>query len=400
MPKHTIRRTVRTAVASLAATAVVVAGQALPAQAATLAMTLSQAYGPSRGGNTVVGSVTPTAATPTPFAPNTTPVVQFQFVGTGATACTALAKAPTEIAGTGTATTAGAVNANPAAVKRITSSKIVFQVPSGSYPGTTVNATGLVLVGTQTTARWNICVYDSDSTTASTLLAVSSYTLVLKPTITSISPASSPAGGGQAITVNGTGFSAVTGGAITGSIGGVALTNITPATNGNSLTATTAARVPDVGLALTLVTPGGTVSSLNPDNDTTTSDTPIPFSYTNGITIAPDNAAAGSQVTIDVRGAGFSRFHFDAAGTPTSGLAHVFLVDGAYDSGSNRGVAECVVDMVISDTELVCSMDLSNGSIAEGAYILTVVENGSTNAGAGANPTIISSGAAFVVGPY
>jgi hypothetical protein len=161
------------------------------------------------------------------------------------------------------------------------------------------------------------------------------------------------------------------------------------------------------------------VSSLDPDNnglpedgDGATEDAPIPFTYSNGITISPNTAASGSTVTLDVYGAGFSQLNFDPAGTPTSGNAHVFLVKDAYDAAGNRGVAECAV-VVVSDTELICTLDLSadqlspqdsttvpNTPIADGAYMLTVVADGDIGAGIGANPTIISSGAAFIVAPY
>jgi hypothetical protein len=84
-----------------------------------------------------------------------------------------------------------------------------------------------------------------------------------------------------------------------------------------------------------------------------------------------------------------------------------------YDPATNRGVAECLINVVVSDTELVCTLDLSadqldplnsavvpNSPIGDGAYILTVVSTGASNAGPSANPSIISSGSAFIVGPY
>ncbi|MBG0562549.1 IPT/TIG domain-containing protein [Actinoplanes aureus] len=291
-------------------------------------------------------------------------------------------------------------------------------MPSTAYQAENFNTSGLVLAGTQTQAKWAVCAYDSDSTTTSTLLATALYTLTLKPTITSISPKSSPAAGGQLITVTGTGFAPVTT-PITATAGGIPLTNIKVAANGNSFTATTGARAADSSLPLIVTAPGGTVSSLDPDNnglpqdgDPATADAPIAFSYSNGITITPNTGAVGTMVTIDVTGAGFSPLDFEpTGGDPTSALAHVFLVEGAYNSATNRGVAECVVGMVVSDTQLVCDLDLAasklnpttSGSqgvpIAEDAYILTVVQDGSLGA-VGANPSIISSGAAFVVGPY
>ncbi|GAB2617289.1 hypothetical protein Aab01nite_30520 [Paractinoplanes abujensis] len=399
-------------VAFVTLTALMLAASTLPASAAALPMTLSSVTGPSGGGSTVLGSVTATSSVPIPFPAGTQPTVQFQYA-----ACSASAQPVTQIAGTGTTLTAGVLTVDPATVKRVTTTKVLFQVPSGPYPAqdadgnpSTVNPGGLVLVGAQTSARWNVCVYDSGSTTASTLLATSSYTVAVPPTITSIIPASSPAGGGQLITVNGTGFTAA---GTTVSIDGVALTDVRVAANGLSLSATTGPHAAASGLALTVSTPGGPVSSLNPDNDDTTADAPIPFAYSNGIVIAPNTAVSGSAVTLDVGGAGFSQLTFDQGGTPTSGQAHVFLVKDAYDPAANRGVAECVVLSVISDNELVCSLDLSadqlNPSdsstvagvpVAEGAYIVTVVASGDPAAGSTAKPTIVSSGATFTVGPY
>jgi hypothetical protein len=424
MSPHPIRRPGRAALASLAATAILLAGVNVPASAAPLPMTLSTAYGPSGGGGTVIGTVTSTTAVPTPIPAGAIPTVQFQYVGTGSTPCGTMAKAVTQIAGSGTTTTAGVLTVDPNAVKRISTTKVAFWVPSSSYPAwvsgspSTVNTTGLVLVGSQTTAKWNVCVYDSDSTTASTLIASAAYTLALRPTITSISPTSSPAAGGQSITVNGTGFTAVST-PINGSIGGAALTSIKVATGGNSFTATTGPRAAGTGLALTVNAPGGQVSSLDPDNNglaqdgnPSTNDAPIPFSYSNGITITPNTAPSGSGLTLDVIGAGFSLLNFETGINPTSSLAHVFLVSGTYVAASNRGVAECTVD-VVSDTELICFLDLSGDQlnpatsapvpgtpIANGAYFLTLVANGATNAAGAANPTVMSSGSAFIVAAY
>jgi hypothetical protein len=407
----------RAGVASVAVTVIGLAGSAVAASAATASMTLSSFFGPSGGGNTIVGTV---AGGVSAFPAGTNPVVQFQYTGAGSTACTANARTQTQVAGTGTSTTAGVLTADPGTVKRINATKIAFQVPNGPYPGgnSSVNSTGLVLVGTQVSSKWFVCVYDSDSS-SSNLLASSAYTVAAKPTITSILPTSSPAAGGQAITVNGTGFTALNG-PISGAIGGAALTNIKVSSIGNSFTATTGARASGTSLALTVTAPGGQVGSLDPDNnglaqdgDPNTNDIPIPFEYTNGITITPNTAPLGTVVSVDVTGAGFSSLTFAANDIPVSNHAHVFLVEGAYVPGTNRGVAECEDAAVVSDTELACTLDLSANQlrptdstpltstpIDEAAYTLTVVADGSTTAGGNANPTIVSSGATFTVGAY
>jgi hypothetical protein len=408
------RTLLRAVLASAGATVLMLAASSVPASAAP-AMTLSSTSGPSGGGNTLTGTVPASAMA---FPAGTTPTVQFQYIGTGSTACSASARDVAQIDATGATATAGVLTVDPAAVKRISATKVAFVVPSAPYPPTdddgnasTINPTGLSLAGSQTSARWNVCVYDGPSTTASTLLAAAVYTVAIRPAITAILPASSPAGGGQTITVDGVGFG-TTGTSLTASIGGIPLTGITVAPNGNSFTAVTGPRASATGLVLTVNTPGGTVSSLDPDNDSATNDAPILFAYSNGIVITPNTAAGGSTVNIDVNGAGFQSMTFSPGGAPTSGDAHVFLVSGAYDASDNRGVAECVVDSVVSDNELICTIDLSadrldpadsttvaNTPVEDGAYILTVVADGAIGA-SDANPSIISSGAAFVVGPY
>lgn len=414
MQTHWLRGVVRIVLTTIIA-AGPVASVGSPASAAVPVLTLSSATGPSGGGNTITGTSSAMA-----FPAGVTPVVQFQYVGAGSSSCSSTAQAPTQIAATGTTATAGVLTVDPAQARRITTTKLALTVPSSAYPAfddygnpSTVNPQGLVLTGSQTSARWNLCVYDTDSTTSSTLLAVASYTVAIRPTIGSISPASGPSGGGQTITVNGTGFAPLSA-PITGSIDGSALTDIRVTASGTSLTATTGPHTAGSGFALTLNTPGGPVSSLNPDNDPTTNDTPIPYSYSNGIAIAPNTAPVGSTVSVDVYGAGFSQLNFTGGGTPADGYAHVFLVKDAYAPASNRGVAECGNVVVISDNELICTLNLAADQlnpvdssvepgtpIVDGAYMLTVVATGDPNASlADANPTIVSSGAAFIVAPY
>jgi hypothetical protein len=418
-----MKRCGRSSLTSAAVTVLTLTSVSSPVSAAVPTMVLNSAIGPSGGGNTLVATVPGAAMT---FLAGAVPTVQFQHAGTGSTPCSPSAQVVTQITASGTITTTGVQTVEPGTVKRITARKIAFEVPSSSYPAvgddgvsTGVNPDGLALTGTQTFAKWNVCVYDSDSIDSGTLLATASYTVAVRPSITSIVPANSPSLGGRTITVNGTGFSSVDK-PISGSIGGAPLTDIKVAANGESFTAVTAPRSAASGLALTLNTPGGRVSSLDPDNngrpedaDPATADTPITFDYTRELTrIEPNTAPAGSTITLDVFGAGFSQLTFGPGGDPTSSDAHVFLVDDVYEPSSNRGVAECDVLLVVSDIELICSLDLSaeqlnpvdsmpmlNAAIAEGPYILTVVANGAPDAGADAKPTIVSSGAAFTVSP-
>ncbi|GAA4935774.1 IPT/TIG domain-containing protein [Actinoplanes utahensis] len=398
--------------ACAATTALVLTGTAVPARAAALNMTLTKPYGLSGGGNMVVGTVPATAANANTFAEGVVPQVQFQFGP-----CTSTAKSPVQIASNAGAVTAGILTVDPADITRVSGTKIAFRVPSSSYPAldgqgapSAINTTGLVLAAGQTTGKWSVCAYSGVSPTGP-LLATSTYNVVTKPTIVSATPTSSPAGGGQTITVTGTGFTAVTM-PVTATIGGTPVTNIKLASDGRSFTAVTGPRAPQSNLTMTISTPGGPVHSTDPDNNSGTADPAILFDYSNGINVAPDNGRPGKKVTLDITGAGFSQLNFVNGSAPTSADPHVFLVDGAYNMGSNRGVAECEDVVVVTDNELVCNLDLaadaldpSNSSptgnpIPHDAYVVTVVDNGATNAGGNGNPSIVSSGATFTVGPY
>ena len=108
----------------------------------------------------------------------------------------------------------------------------------------------------------------------------------------------------------------------------------------------------------------------------------------------------------------------------------MWLVDatgGGYDPGETAGTpatsyiagptAECETPVVISDNELLCTLDLATGgltpatgnaatapadNVANGTYTLTVVSNGDIAAADldGYTVTDISSGSTFTVAPY
>jgi hypothetical protein len=421
MSQRAYRQVRRGALACAGAAVLMLSGTVVPAWADSSEMTLSSVSGPS--GVQVTATITdPSKAI---FAAGRPPVVQFQYAGMG-TACAATMADIAQIDVSGTTTTAGVLTAEPDTVKRFSNTKIAFRVPFRAYPAydgngfvSTVNPNGLTLGEAQPWSRWHVCAY-SDDTATGTLLTEATYTLVPRPVITAIQPASSPAMGGMAVTVTGAGFTEAAA-RISGSIGGRALTDITVAADGKSFTAKTGPRVAEEGLALVVDTAGGRISSLDPDgnglaedNDPGTADTPIPFRYSNGISVTPNHAAVGTQVNLDVLGAGFADLDFSNGGGPSDGNAHVFLVDDSYDSSSNRGVAECGDVAVVSDNELICTLDLSAGQlnpqdssvlvnvpIVEGTYTLTVVATGVLGADAAtAKPTIVSSGSTFTVGPY
>ncbi len=424
---------IRRCLAAGAATVLVVSGAPGQAQAAVtpaLAMVLSNPNGPSGGGNSITGTVQASGNNPTPFAAGTLPIVQFQYVGTGVPTCGPAPKPVQQIAGgstpaTATTTAGGVLTVDPANVSRISGTKIAFVVPTAPYPATvdlapsTINPDGLVLLTGQTSSKWNVCIYDSNPSTATSLLAATAYALAIRPKITAILPTASPAAGGQLITVNGVGFS-VLANATTVSIGGIAVNNVRVAASGNSLTGITGPRAPAADLALVVSTTGGQVSSIDPDNnglppdsDDTTIDQAIMFTYRNGIAITPNTGPAGAKLSVDVRGNAFDALTFNRSdsATPTDPTAHVFLVRDAYDAATNRGVQECKNVRIVSATELICSLDLgadrlnpadstpvAGVSVTEGTYTMTVVANGAASIDAAtANPSVVSSAATFTV---
>ena len=219
-----------------------------------------------------------------------------------------------------------------------------------------------------------LCVFAGSTAGTSALVASAAYAVGLKPTITAggVSPATGPALGGTLVTVTGTNFVANTVAApnnTTATIGGLPLTNINVATGGTSFTATTPAHSAGGPLLLSVTTPGGTVSTLG----ATTNKANL-FTYTNGIVISP-NTAPNSKITgtdVDIQGVGFAAMAFagTAGSTPSSADAHVYLTNGMYNGQGTTGsgltgiktnapVAECTNVLVVSDTELLCSLNLS-----------------------------------------
>ncbi|GAB2617303.1 hypothetical protein Aab01nite_30540 [Paractinoplanes abujensis] len=280
------------------------------------------------------------------------------------------------------------------------------------------------------TTRYNVCIYAS-STANDPIIGSATYSVAAPATLasTAVSPASGPALGGSTITVSGTGFP-TTAGQISATLGGVALTNITPISS-TSFTAVTPYRASGT-VALAVTTPAGTVTKQNA------------FTFSNGIVISPNTASntlatSSNPVYVDVLGSNFLAQNFgsftaatDAPnGASANANSQVFLVDGAYNAGTttsvytNGPVARCTGVVIISDSELICQLNLATGKLTsttgaaanaivpEGTYTLTVVSNGATKTGATNDPTLtptvtpagitvsdISSGSTFTVANY
>jgi hypothetical protein len=376
-----------------------VGGLATSSQAAVLAVTPSATSGPAAGGNTITLTL---ASTATPkFISAANVGVQFQNVATLAAEST-----------TACSTTAGTPAAN-----------IINVVTTRFLSSTKISALVPDLSG-GTTGFWVACVYNNSTLASATaVLAKTGYSVALPSATPTFLPLSGPSVGGQTIIVTGTNFptTIATATPLTATLGGVAMTGIT------AISATSFSAVTPPGAAgtatLTVTTLGGTVSA-----------SAGTYTYKNGIVISPNTVPSGSSVDVDVQGEGFSALTFnatDSAGVSSgNGTAagtnsvnpHVYLVAGAtynsalYAAGVNKTngqKAECVNPVVIGDDELICTLNATNSvdsttsagtytwsgtDLADGVYTMTVVDGGSVTVPT--FKTIISSGAAFTVGPF
>src|SRR5262249_36809804 len=162
-------------------------------------------------------------------------------------------------------------------------------------------------------------------------------------------------------------------------------------------------------LTLSATTTGGTANRINS------------YSFTNGIVVSPATTPSATAATdLDILGVGFSGMTFDDSTHHTDGTApdghgaHVYIVAGDYDppdsSGKTLGeTGECLNVLVVSDTELICTLDtaLAYGQggdqpIADGTYTITVVsegdadvQTGGANDDSGYTKSIVSSGSTF-----
>jgi IPT/TIG domain len=388
----TRHRTLGAVVALTLAAAAAGAVVAPVANAASVAATLSAASGPSAGGNTI------TATTATAKFVTGAVYTQFQVKATSTSACAANFQATATVTAT-----AGVINVT--APKILSATKLAVTVPSG-----------VALPSGSTALSWNLCVYNgnttgSTSTTANIVIVNAAYSIAASPTLTAISPAGGPALGGGTVTVTGTNF--VTG--MTASVGGTALTAITVASGGTSFTATVPPRA--AGAAnLSVTTPGGTKNK-------TAGNAYVPYTYSNGIVVSPSTAPTATAATdLDIMGVGFSSLDFSTTTgtTPDNDKAHVYIVQGSYDStdaSSAKTVTEtgeCVNVLVISDTELICTLNTADSfnqsgdpAVDDGTYTITVVSNGEIDIVSGganedltATQSVVSSGSTFTVAAY
>jgi hypothetical protein len=340
------------------------------------APTLSPRAGNSAGGNTI------TVTTPTAVITGGSPAVTFTK-------------------GNCPATYAGVTGDHVPAVTvtKISTSKVAVLVPVGV----------VVDPGASTTA-WNTCLFMSSA--GNLIAAPATYTVApaLGAANPAIAPSGGPAQGGTDIVITGlTGIPTADGATLSASLGGSALENVAVIDATSISGRTTAHAAGDVKLSVT--TAAGTQTSTGNE-----------FTYSYGITISPTAAVTNTTATIDVMGAGFSTIAgwgiaATAGAAPATG-AYVFLVNNAWFTTANAGpglnaglVTQCTTPTVISDNELICTLDLANTlsatglvlttDVPDGAYSLVVVNDISD---ATLDPATqysrVSSGSTFTVSEY
>jgi hypothetical protein len=379
-------------------------------------MSLSSATGPTGGANTLTLTLPSTATTK--FV-NTLVGVQFQATtasGAATASCTTNPATSSQATANGT-------------LRYISNTKVSIVVPD-----LTSLATSYVLV-----CAYNQAQATSVIPTTATVVAKANYLVSGTPTLRltasggAILPAKGPTVGSQVVTVYAasagdfpTSITAAT--PLTATLGGQPLTNITPLSN-QSFSAVTPARSAAGAVTLTVTTAGGTVTSTAANTGVT------PYTYVNGISASPNTVPQGQSVDVDVTGSGFSALTFVAADTAglssgngtavgtNSTSAHVYLVNGVYNQAlyaagvnkTNGQVTECTVPVVISDTELICTINAAKkidvttsagtytwpggaSNVPNGTYTLTVVDGGSATAPT--YQTALSSGATFTVSDF
>jgi len=366
--------------------AAVLLANAAPVAAAAVPLTLSSASGPSGGGNSI------TVTAPSAVFNTTAPAVSFQYKASSGTTCTPAWTAGVAKANANTAPYAQAVGTILATVvKRVSTSKLAVTVPAG----VALIANGASPPVTPTSASYLVCVYPSATPTTALLIGSATYNLVTQATITNVEPNSGPAVGGTTIIVSGTNLPTS---GMTATIDGLPLAVVTGSQTATGFTAVTPAHVAATGLNLA-VTAGGVT--------TTATTAATLFSYTNGIIVTP-NTASNTKTTstdIDIQGVGFSSMDFSTSDgtTPDDANAHVYLVNGAYDPADGGGgaktlpeIAECTDTVVISNTEIVCSLNLYSSLDTAGATTTTtrtvVAADAVTTSG---STTMTSATAAF-----
>ncbi len=356
-------------------------------------ITLSSGTGPVTGTNTLTLSLAGTAS----------PKFSNGFVGVQFQSTTALLAA-TANCSTNPATTA---QVTAAAVKYIGTTKVAVAVPDL----TAITSTSSYVLA----CAYNLAAASSVIPGTATVIGKANYIVATAPTIAStgsVVPATGPAVGAQLVTITGTGFPTTIAAAtpLAATLDGLPLTGIVPISSSSFTAITPAHPASSTAVTLTVTTNGGTVAKTGV------------FTYKNGLSVSPNTVPTGVSVDVDVQGTGFNNLTFSATdgSTQNSANAHVYLVAGVYSaSGFAAGTtdktldqsSECVNVAVISDTELICTVDASHKTaiashvysypatnLPNGAYTVTIVNDGAATAPT--YQTVLSSGATFTVADF
>jgi hypothetical protein len=288
-------------------------------------------------------------------------------------------------------------------VTKVTNNRVSVNVPAG-----------VLLTAGDVSTTWNLCIYAGSANNVSPLLTQPMpYSVAAALTVTGVDFSSGPSAGGQLVTIAGTGFPTTAGAQVSARIGGSALRNVR-VIDSNNLQGVTTPHAPGAA-ALSVTTLAGTRTTITK-----------PYTYDFGITVTPNTAPpADATRTIYVTGAGFSNVTWGSDTTYNGASGRVFLVTnqwmidtaaqtyGAFGSANaHRPVSVCVgPPIIISDNELICSLDLGNqfdatGGMASttnvppGVYQIAIVTDTSDATLDGTQLSKVSSGSAFTVADY
>lgn len=294
---------------------------------------------PNTGPTTGANSLSVDSAAPI-FASGST-YVQFQEVTAGSVCAPTL---------TSITNSASLIAPTAAAARVLTDYKLTVGLPALTlvsdtdafhtcvYSGTTIGGSGSPLIG-------------------ASAFSGGRYTVAPGATVTGVSPMAGPPQGNQNVLITGTGFPTDGVSLLDVRIGGVQLTNITVSADGASLRGKTGAHSVGGPYAVTVTTAGGTFIGQK-----------ATYTYSNGLTVTPKVAPNGKATAtdLDIYGTGFSGMDFSSSTglDPNAAKAHVYLVKGVYNpaAGSptttktNGQTAECTDVLVLSDSELICSI--------------------------------------------
>ncbi|MEU8238589.1 IPT/TIG domain-containing protein [Actinoplanes missouriensis] len=300
-----------------------------------------------------------------------------------------------------TYTTGNVAYLNVATITKISNSKVALLVP-----------TGVEVANGEATTAWKTCLY-SNKTTGPLLAAPATYTVApaLDLSTAVAAPTGGPAQGGTSVLFTGLeGIPEAEGATLTATLGGKAMTNIRV--------------IDDTSFRATTPASAAGTATLSVTTDAGTQNKAAIFTYSYGITTAPNAAVANTTPTLDIMGAGFNDLNVTNTSDYDDASSRVFLVTTDWFASANGGtngawatvdpVTACTGIVVISDVELICTLALNNlldattkdftaatDEVADGTYSLVVVEDASdTSTVVDVDFSRISSGSTFTVADY